>query len=133
MAEARNPVATEPGLRPQRLAMQFARQQHKSPERLRGPQHGDMRGHAGLEARTDEAGPGLGRGELVRVFQVVEEGKLHRPRLVERCEPPDLLACTGRIDQMRLGQRGNLGQRRRRWLLEECRLRHSTLRGPAGL
>ena len=36
------------------------------------------------------------------------------------------------IDQMRLRQRGDFGQRRRRRLLEKCRLRHSTRRGPAG-
>src|SRR6266853_813134 len=33
---------------------------------------------------------------------------------------------------MRLRQRGDIGQRRRRRLLEERRLRHSTRRGPAG-
>ena len=36
------------------------------------------------------------------------------------------------IDQMRLRQRGDVSQRRRRRLLEEGRLRHSTRRGPAG-
>ena len=56
-----------------------------------------------------------------------------RPGFVQRSQSPDLLAAARRIDQMRLRQRRDIGQRRRRRLFEKCRLRHSTRRGPAAI
>src|SRR6266850_1358046 len=89
-------------------------------------------GDPGLEPLADQTRPGLCRSELVGVFQVVEKCQMYRAGFVERRQPPDLLTTARRIDQTRLRQRGDIGQRRRRWLLKKSRLRHSTRRGPAG-
>ena len=111
--------------------MPLARQLDERAERLGGPQHRDMGGHLRFETRADQAGAGLGRLELVGVFEIVEKRQMHRTGFVERSEPPDDVAAPSGIDQYRPRQRGNLGQRRRRRLLEEYRLRHSTRRSPA--
>ena len=99
----------------------------------RGPQHRHMGGHLGLEARADQAGAGLGRLELIGVFEVVEKRQMHGTGFVERSEAPDHLTAPSGVDQYRSRQRGQFGQRRGRRLLEEYRLRHSTRRSPAGL
>ena len=57
----RDAVIVEPGLRAKRIGVPFARELHEGAERLAGPQHRDMGGHLGLEARADQAGAGLGR------------------------------------------------------------------------
>ena len=108
----RDAVHAEPGLRAKRVAVKLAGNLHEVAERLGGAQHSDVRRNAGLEARADQAGAGLGRGELVGIFQIVEKRQMHRSGFVERSQAPDLLAAAGRIDQMRLRQRGDFGQRR---------------------
>src|SRR6266478_2136205 len=91
-----------------------------------------MGGDPGLEPLANQTRPGFRRSELVGVFQVVEKCQMHRAGFVERSQPPDLLAAARWIDQTRLRQRGDIGQRRGRWSLKKSRLRHSTRRGPAG-
>ncbi|MGY4337802.1 hypothetical protein ACVWW3_002708 [Bradyrhizobium sp. LM2.9] len=91
--------------------MPLPRDPDEGPERLRRPQHGHMRGHLGLETRTHQASSGLGRLELVGIFEIVEERQVHRAGFVERSQTRDDLAALGGIDQLRLGQRGNVSQR----------------------
>jgi hypothetical protein len=86
----RDAFGTEPGLRPQRVGVPLAGEFDEHLERFRGPQHGGALGHLRLEARADQAGAGLGGGELVGIFEIIEEGEMHRTGLVERGQPPDL-------------------------------------------
>src|ERR1035437_2943675 len=127
-----NAGIAEPGLRAKSVAMQRARNLHKFAERMDRAQNGNVGGDTGLESLIDQTRPRLRRRELAGVFQVVEERQMHRPGFVERSQPPDLPAAPRCIDQTRLRQRGDIGQRRRRRLFEKCRLRHPTRRGPAG-
>ena len=129
----RDAVIVEPGLRTERIGMPLAREPHERAERLAGPQHRDMGGHLCFEARADQASPGLGRRELIGVFEIVEKRQMHRAGFVERSQPPDDPVALCRIDQYRPRQRGDVSQRRRSRLLEECRLRHSTRRSPASV
>ncbi len=129
----RDAVIVEPGLRPERVAMPLAGDLHEGAERLGGAQDRDMGGYPGFEARADQAGAGPGRGELVGVFEIVEKRQMHGPGFVERSQPPDGAAALRGISQYRLCQRGDISQRRRRRLLEEVRLRHSTRRSPAAV
>ena len=76
-------LAAEPGLRAKRISMQLTGDLDERPERLRGAQHRDRGGNAGLEPRAHQTGAGLGRGELIDVFQVVEERQMHRAGFVE--------------------------------------------------
>jgi len=92
----------------------------------------DMGRNSGFETRADQAGAGFGGCELVGVFEVVEERQMHGAGFVQRSQSLDLPFAQRRVNQYRLRQRGNLGQRRRRGLFEEYRLRHSTRRSPAG-
>ncbi|MEY9191469.1 hypothetical protein ABH987_005097 [Bradyrhizobium ottawaense] len=107
----RDAVIADPGLGPQRFAVPFPRDPDKGPERLRHPQHGHVRGHLGLEARAHQASAGLGRLDLVGVFEVVEERQMHRARFVKRSKARDDVVAPGGVDQLRLGQRGNVSQR----------------------
>src|SRR5207237_10543978 len=52
---------------------------------------------------------------------------------VERSDAPDHTAALCGVDQHRSRQRGQLGQRRGKRLLEKYRLRHSIRRSPADL
>jgi hypothetical protein len=95
----------------ERVAMPLPRDPDEGAERLWRPQHGHMRGHPGLEARAHQASTGLGRLELIGIFEIVEERQVHRAGFVERSKTPDDLAAPGGIDQLRLGQRGYVSQR----------------------
>src|ERR1700729_311666 len=81
-----------------------------------------MGGDLCLEPRTDQTSAGPGRGQLAGVFQIVEEGQMHRARFVERSKTLDRLISARGIDQMRLCQRGQIGQRRQSGVLEKYRL-----------
>ena len=63
------------------------------------------------ELKATKAGACLGRLELVGIFEVVEECQMHRACPVERSKARDHMATPGGIDQLRLGQRGNVSQR----------------------
>src|ERR1700682_1045958 len=125
-------VIAEPGLRAKRVAMQHAGNLHKVTERMGRAQHRDMGGDAGLEATADQTGPRFRRSKLAGVFQIVEKRQMHRAGFFQRRQPPDLFAAPRRLGQKRRRQRSDIGQRRKRRLFKECRLRHSTRRGPAG-
>jgi len=105
--------------------MTLARDGYERAERVGCAQHGDMSGNGGGESVADQTGAGARLGKLAGVFQIVEKYQVRRPRLVERSQPPDLLAGPRGIDQMRLRQRRDFSQRRPRGLLEERWLRHS--------
>jgi hypothetical protein len=125
-------VIAEPGLRAKGIAVELPRDLDEFAERLRRAQNRNMGGNAGLEPGADQTGARLRRSELVGVFQVIEERQMHRAGFFKRSQPPDLLAAARRIDQSRIRQRGEFGQRQARRLFGDCRLRHSTHRGLAG-
>src|SRR6266850_4452266 len=129
----RDAVIVEPGLRTERIGVPFARQLHERAERLGGAQNRDVGGYLGLETRADQTGAGLGRLELIGVFEVVEKRQMHGTGFVKRSEGPDHLTAASGVDQYRSRQRRQFGQRRGSRLLEEYRLRHSTRRSPADL
>src|SRR5262249_22068169 len=80
-----------PSLPAQRIAMPFPGNPDEGAEWLGGFQHRDMIGHARGKTVANQARAGLGGGELVGIFEVIEEGQVPRAGLVERSEPPDLL------------------------------------------
>jgi hypothetical protein len=103
-------------LRAKRATVKLAGDLYKVAKWLGGAQDGDVSRDLRLEARAYQARACLGRGQLLDVFQIIEKRQVHRAGFIERSEPLDLLATAGGIDQMRLRQRGDFSQRRRRWL-----------------
>ena len=91
--------------------MPLAGQSDEGAERLRHPQHGDMGRHLRLEARAHQACARPGGLELAGIFEVVEECQMHRAGFVERSKARDHMAAPVGVDQLRLGERGNVGQR----------------------
>ena len=81
----------------------------ESAERLGGFQHRDMIGHARGKAVGDQARASLGGGELIGIFEVIEEGQVPGASLVERGEPPDLLPPARGIGERGLRQRSHVG------------------------
>src|SRR5262249_16858240 len=107
------------------------RNPHEGAERLGRLQRRDMRGHAPGKTVADEAGARFGGGELVGIFEIIEEGQVSRTGFVERSQATDLPAAARGIGKRGLRQRGNVCQRGRGRFLEEYRLRHVTRRDQA--
>ncbi len=107
----RDAVITERRLRTQAVGVELMRDADKGAIRVSHAQHGHMRRDTGFQPLTDKAGAGVGAGELVGVFLVVEEREVGRPRPLKGGETIDPhISATG-IQQLGTGQRCNLSQR----------------------
>ena len=131
-ADGAMPCIAEPGLRAKRIAVKFAGDPHEFAKRLRRAQHRHMGRNLASKRGLTRQAPALVAASWSAYFRLSKNVRCIGPASSSEARPLTCWPPREGSTNMRLRQRGDFSQRRRRRLLEECRLRHSTRRGPAG-